>query len=330
MRNRAGDEREKQTADAEADERARARKARRRKRGGKTKPLTTGEEAAEEEGGEEDEDLMPLFHFGKPSARLALNYLSVNAALSDAEGWLRQAQTLYDAAPRAESPVTALTAATGQSAGGTDQAADFLTATLLVPPGTSVRWDLQWLNRHHELDALQQDLVMELNDSGFAAATSVAEVIEQLSAQDPLDKRIDGIQKRFNMKPDMVLCARVRGAVRGGQLDALAELLGPPVPLERSFFHRSKVSSRVYEQVVTELHRHNHRERAVNYVAGISTEPVRRVEWYMKLGAPIMAVEAAYEGKDGSLIEQVMRRMPQYERLQETGARLLQSLSGNA
>ncbi|CAD2215468.1 hypothetical protein ADEAN_000292300 [Angomonas deanei] len=173
------------------------------------------------------------------------------------------------------------------------------------------------------------ELVSATGDERFAQCASVMDVVQRIAEHNPQDRRIDQLKKTFNLTDTAVLVATVKGAIVGRRLSSMTSLVGPPPPLSKpSFFQRSKIPTVVYRVMVETLLENGLREEAASYVPGIAQDPGCRVEWYLRIGAPIMAIEAGYEGEAPLLIETVMRKFPHHPKVQQEGEKYLRMLGG--
>lgn len=214
----------------------------------------------------------------------------------------------------------------------------------LSPPSLSPADALALLARQARLQALQQDWAQAMGDPRFVCAAPSATDTLGLLAEHGAWEEAELLRREFPMSDTKFFLAKLLALCRAAKWEALGQLLGPPPPLVRGkgFFSsgsslapaaggkaggRAKPPPCGYEPVVDILLSHGRNDLAAEYVPGITTDPASRVEWYVtRIGAPVRALEAAFVGEDAGLLRQILERVPDNAKVQETGARMLVEL----
>ncbi|KEG07470.1 vacuolar protein sorting protein 16 [Trypanosoma grayi] len=190
---------------------------------------------------------------------------------------------------------------------------------LVFPPfsAETLEEEWRWLSLHRELLQTQQQLAAEYHDPRFRHCSVVRTVY--LCFLHGGEKRAEELRVKYHVSEKKYTYTKLLALCDAGRW-AEAEGLGgasggrfvtrPPIgylPFVEQFAHRSQAECAL---------------RFVPHLDGVA----KRVEWFMKLEQPRLAIDDAFHARDASLIQQIIRKTRDTA-TQEYGERRLQELS---
>ncbi|ORC91737.1 vacuolar protein sorting protein 16 [Trypanosoma theileri] len=176
--------------------------------------------------------------------------------------------------------------------------------------------EYRWLSIHCELVEIQNRLAVKYNDTRFLNSSITRTIYLCILHED--EKRAEEMRSKYHVGDKKYIYTKLLALCEVGKWTEVEKLAGVS---GGRFGGKPSIG---YLPFLEQFALHSQIEVALRFVSRLD-ETTKRVEWFVKLGQPCMAMDEAFREKDISLIQQIMKKTNDAAAL-EYGAQQLHQL----